>query len=130
MKRVCSILSGLALAAVIAAPSFSAEKAPKPTTLKGEVIDLVCYSVDGKKATGDAHKDCAAKCINEGNPVGLLTKDGTVWILVAAEHGDTKGQLAPFAAQKVVVTGTKGTKGGVKVFHFSKVEAMAATPAK
>ena len=41
-------------------------------TVKGEVIDMVCYTDSG--ASGKDHADCAKTCISEGLPVGLRAK--------------------------------------------------------
>src|SRR5579871_44739 len=52
----------------------------KTTTVIGEVIDLSCYLQVGKH--GDKHRDCGQKCVRNGQPVGLLTEDGAVYMLI------------------------------------------------
>jgi hypothetical protein len=49
----------------------------KSTSVVGEVIDLSCYLQVGKH--GDKHRDCGTKCVKNGQPVGLLAKDGTIY---------------------------------------------------
>jgi hypothetical protein len=68
----------LAAAAVVAFVSFSSADskhaaAPK-TTLKGEVVDMGCYMAH--EAHGAKHKECGAKCVAGGMPMGLLTSNG------------------------------------------------------
>lgn len=56
----------------------------KPLALVGEIIDLSCYLQNGKH--GDKHRDCGQKCARSGEPIGLLTEDGGVYLLMAEEH--------------------------------------------
>jgi len=56
----------------------------KPVTMVGEIVDFSCYLQVGKH--GEKHRACGQKCIQNGNPVGLLTKDGSLYMLMAEEH--------------------------------------------
>src|ERR1035437_1325400 len=62
----------LALGASLALPALllgADEKAPEATqTIKGEVVDLMCYLDHGAK--GETHKGCAEKCRSEERRVG------------------------------------------------------------
>jgi len=64
-------------------------------TWTGEVIDVACYVSHGDKGRGPDHATCAKNCVKGGQPMGLLTEDGTLYIL-AADHSDG----APFEAAK------------------------------
>ena len=67
-------------------------------TLEGELIDSFCYLsgvMGGPEATrGTAHHHCALWCAAGGVPVGLLTDDGKVY-LVLGEGADTTSVAAP-----------------------------------
>src|SRR4051812_14148794 len=52
----------------------------KSVTLVGEIIDLACYTSLGKHGT--KHRDCGQKCLKNGAPIGLLTKDGKIYLLI------------------------------------------------
>lgn len=54
-------------------------------TLTGEIVDLSCYLTGGKK--GRAHRACAKRCADRGLPLGILTDDGTVYLLLE-DHAD------------------------------------------
>ena len=61
----------LALGGGLALPSlpFAADEkapAPKTQTVKGEIVDLMCYL--DHLAKGEKHKGCAEKCIKVGGP--------------------------------------------------------------
>src|ERR1019366_1282909 len=56
----------------------------KGVSVVGEIIDLSCYTSLGKHGT--KHRDCGQKCLKNGQPIGLLTKDGKVYLLMEEEH--------------------------------------------
>src|SRR5436305_212732 len=83
----------------------------EPITAVGEIIDLSCYLQVGKH--GDKHRDCGQKCVKNGQPVGLLAQDGTVYMLIDEEHDPRRDGLTEFRkaaaelmAQVVTVNGT------------------------
>ena len=106
MWRVAVVVA-LSLAAI---PALHAEE----MTWTGEVLDLACYAAQGAK--GADHAGCAKTCVKGGQPMGLLTEDGSV-LLLAANHQDG----APYEALKDMaggmaeVTGEMSERGGVKV---------------
>ena len=99
-------------------------KSDGPVTLKGEVVDLMCYLDHGAKGPG--HAGCAEKCIKpkanggKGGPVGLLTDDGSVY-LVIGEHEPINDKLAPVAAQTVELRGKLVKRGGMAMLANSKI---------
>ena len=111
-----------------AVPDKDGVKAPRKgevVTLTGEVIDVSCYLQLGKH--GAAHKACGQKCAKNGNPIGLLTAEGCVYLLMAEEHhprrdGDTKSltdALIEHMADIVKVTGTEASLNGQKALFVS-----------
>ncbi|MBI3865440.1 MAG: hypothetical protein HY290_26490 [Planctomycetia bacterium] len=71
----------------------------KTTTIVGEIIDLSCYLQVGKH--GDKHRDCGQKCVRNGQPVGLLTEDGAVYMLIDEEHNPRRDGMTEFRKQAV-----------------------------
>jgi len=76
-----------ALVVAAAALLFSVASSPLPVradgtdvTLTGEIVDLSCYLASGKK--GRVHKTCAQRCAERGLPIGILTGDGKVYLLL------------------------------------------------
>ena len=101
------------------AASFGQEK--KATTISGEVLDMACYSASG--ASGEGHKSCAASCIKGGSPMGLLTSDGKVYLIV--ENHDKKDAYAEaqkHAGEKITATGTLSERGGLKAIIVDEVK--------
>lgn len=93
------------------------------TTVKGEVIDIKCYSSGMGGGRGEEHQDCAIQCIKGGLPVGLLDEKGAVYVLVP-KKGMKGGNeaLAEHAAHTVTFKGTLQEKGGMKVLHYTSFE--------
>ena len=94
----------------------------EPVTVKAEVIDLSCYLQVGKH--GDKHKDCGQKCARNGQPIGLLQEDGTVYMLIDEEHDPRRDGLTEFRkaaaelmAQVVTVNGTLTDVEGQKALY-------------
>jgi hypothetical protein len=91
-------------------------------TVVGEVIDLSCYLQVGKH--GDKHRDCGQKCARNGQPVGLLQEDGTVYMLIDEEHDPRRDgltalrkDLVDHMADVVRVHGTLTTVEGQKAIY-------------
>jgi hypothetical protein len=94
----------------------------KAVTLTGEIIDLSCYLQLGKH--GEKHKACGSKCITAGQPIGLLTKEGGVYLLIDEEHDprrDGQTSLRKAAgdhfAQVMEVTGTETSVRGIHTVY-------------
>jgi hypothetical protein len=91
-------------------------------TYTGEVLDLACYIAKG--AQGADHAGCAKSCVKGGQPMGLLTEDGTVLVL-AANHDDGAPYEAvkDWAGQSVEVTGELSERDGMKVVSVTGSKA-------
>jgi len=113
----------LALGASLALPTLSlgaeAKTSGQTQTIKGEVVDLMCYLDHGAK--GEKHKVCAEKCIKSGGPVGLLTADGQLY-LVVGDHKPMNEELAAKAAQTVTLKGKVVERNGVKMIANAELQ--------
>jgi hypothetical protein len=125
LRRTVPAVILLAVLLLIPFTAFAADSAAKheEKTLQGEVLDLGCYLAhDGK---GPDHAMCAKMCVKNGQPMGLLASDGTVYILTA-DHEDAKAfnQTKEFAGQKVEIHGTVGINGSLKGLTVLSVKAL------
>ena len=82
----------------------------------GEVVDLACYVSHGDGGRGADHAGCAKSCVKNGQPMGLLTDDGTL-VLLAADHKDGSAfeALKDLAGEKAKVSGVLAEKDGMKI---------------
>ncbi len=90
----------------------------KTQTITGEVVDMNCFLDHGAK--GEKHKGCAAKCIKNGGPVGLLSGDQVY--LVVGEHQPINDQLANNAGQEVTLKGKVVERSGMKMIENAQLE--------
>ena len=112
----------LVLAFCMAAFSFSASAQDKSATVSGEVVDMNCYMAS--EAKGDGHKSCALGCIKNGGPMGVLTSDGKLYLLLE-DHSkkDAYAEAKKHAGEQITVTGTLAEKDGIKSISVSEVKA-------
>ena len=66
-------------ATTVAAGVNSKPQPGHPITRVGEIVDMSCYLQLGKH--GEKHRSCGQKCVQNGQPVGLLTQDGSLYML-------------------------------------------------
>ena len=126
MNRTTSLFAALA-ALCLTVPAvaheghqMSGQKAVKKT-VTGEVVDMGCWL--GHAARGEKHISCATKCLNQGMPMGLLTSNGTLY-LVTLDHDnpDPYNNLKTMAGKNATVTGGLLTRSGVKAIEASSVQ--------
>lgn len=124
MKKISAILFALVLfggaASVFAHEGHDDAKAEKAElqTVKGEVVDLMCYIDHG--AVGEKHAKCATTCIESGGPVGILTADGKLY-LVIGEHKPMNKELTPLAAKTVTLKGKVVERSGMKMLENAEI---------
>ena len=79
-------------------------------TVTGEVVDISCFLQLGKR--GEAHIACGQKCVRNGQPVGILTDTGDLYLVIPEEHHprrdgqvSVKERFAELMAKRVQVSG-------------------------
>lgn len=124
MKKLLNtkiVLGIVAISANLLTPSVllaADENATSETkTIKGEVVDLMCYLDHGAK--GEKHKGCAETCIKGGGPVGLLS--GEDLYLVVGDHKPMNDKLASKAAQTVEIKGKVVERNGMKMIENAEL---------
>jgi len=103
------LVGGFVLGAVLAGRAFAGD------TVTGEVIDMSCYLHHPTTSTGSGHRKCAETCAKKGLPMGLLTADKQVFLLLE-DHDNPKAYAAALAkaAEQATVEGDKVSVGGVQ----------------
>ena len=125
MKRFSSIIAVVAVlswsaAAIAHEGHHVAGEKVVTKTVTGEVVDMGCWL--GHAARGKDHISCATKCLNQGMPIGVLTSNGTLY-LVTLDHdnADPYNSLKDMAGKDVSITGELLSRSGVKAIEASKV---------
>jgi hypothetical protein len=92
-------------------------------TVRGEILDMACFISHGAK--GPSHTACAKRCAKAGQPMGLLAKDGTVYLLYAGHQDASAFETAKeYAGTNVEITGTEATQGAFKGIEIHQVKQL------
>jgi hypothetical protein len=93
-----------------------------PITVVGEIVDFSCYIQLGKH--GEKHRSCGQKCVQNGQPIGLLDRNGSLYMLMPEEHDprrdggvDAKASGSDHMGHIVEVNGTSASVGGYKAIY-------------
>lgn len=118
----------LVLAAALAAAAPAAAQDGTRVTVTGEIVDTWCYFsgvMGGPDAVvGSAHHTCALWCSAGGIPVGLLTPEGEMYMILkipgdaGAAGGDTQLTLA---SQTVTADGMLYERDGLNYIAVETV---------
>ena len=99
----------------------------RPKTIVGEVVDVSCYLQLGKR--GEPHIPCGQKCIRNGQPIGVVTDDGALYLIVPEEHhprrdgnSDIRERFAELIGKRVQISGMSTT------YHNSRALFIRSLP--
>ena len=102
-------LAQLLMLTVVIGLIFGAQALAKVQTLRGRLVDQVCYLGDPKANIGDNHpgmaKDCATTCAQKGSQVALLTDDGRLYEITGALTANNNTKLVPHMSHIVEIRG-------------------------
>jgi len=118
IRSLILFLAGTIAAAIPVVVSAADPGTNQTVTVKGEVIDMVCYTDSG--ASGKDHADCAKTCISSGLPVGLKGQDGKIYLLIG-EHKPMNKELAKYAAETITVKGKEVSRDGVNMIENAEI---------
>ena len=117
MKRAYYLpIALVVLAVAVSMPSLATQQ----VTVRGEVIDSVCFIKSG--ASGSGHRGCAQTCADNGVPLALLEEgtDQLIWLASSAS------MQSPNASHTVEITGEYAERGGAKILVISEIKHISA----
>jgi hypothetical protein len=102
-----SMNRGIVAVALVVAGGLAQVIAADEVTVKGEIVEVSCYSKQGvAKGTGAAHLSCAVDCAKQGKPLGVLTDGDGLYKFVGDYTDNNNAKLIPFVGKQVEVKGT------------------------
>ena len=120
MRNLISLAAGVAFVAALTFPALPAFAAD--VTIKGEVVEIACYTSKKDAGKGDAHAACAMSCAKRGQPMGILTADA-VYTITGDYAADKNAKVLDFVAKQVTATGAVTEAGGVKSINVKTMSA-------
>ena len=126
MKRIplCGLLLTMAGMFVFSGSAFSHEgmESGHDVTVKGEIVDSLCYL--GMGAKGPSHKKCGMDCAKAGIPVSIVEEgSGKMYVLMSGK--DMTGLPASITnkmGETVTISGDLYSNGGSQ---FIAVESVS-----
>ena len=124
------VLKSTLAACIVAASSVSAFAATEPQRVQvtGEIMDTWCYYsgvMGGQDAVvGSAHHTCAVWCAAGGIPVGLLTDEGEVYLVLEVEGkgtADGNETLLDIQSDRITADAMLYERDGFKYLVVEKV---------
>ena len=95
----------------------------RTVTLDGQIVDVACYIGFERKAV--KHEKCTKSCLLDGSPIGLVTSEGTLYLLLEDPADRQDYQLVKKApVERVRISGKTFTKGGIQALVVSRVDAQ------
>lgn len=92
-------------------------------TLRGEVVDVSCYL--WHLGMGEEHHKCAKSCVLAGEPVGLRTADGAVYLLMGSHDKRwAYKRVRELVSSQVEVSGSEYVRGGLRGMQVTKVKPI------
>jgi len=80
----------------------------KPTTLRGEIVEISCYQKKGVAGgTGADHIACAKDCASKGLALGILTEGDGLFRIVGGLTADNNAKLVPHIGRTVDLYGAQ-----------------------
>ena len=88
----------------------------------GEVLDMTCYIASN--LSGPDHAECARVCIRSGEPAGIKTRDGKVYLLTGEPGHSVNAELANYAAQIVTIKGRQTVRDGLMQLQVEEIRKL------
>jgi hypothetical protein len=88
----------------------------------GEVLDMTCYIASN--LSGPGHAECARVCIRSGEPAGIKTREGKVYLLTGEPGHSVNAQLAEYAAQIVTIKGRQTVRDGFTQLQVEEIRKL------
>jgi len=115
-KGIVGLVMAIAVVMAISAQADQPSKHPV-TVVTGELVDTGCFL--GHASKGQSHAECAAMCISEGMPMGVLTPKGELYLVTMShDNPDAYGKLKKLAGKNVAITGHVYTRAGMTAIEI------------
>lgn len=123
----CCVATMTAMAAPVQKTSMEGARANRSeVTIEGLVRDIACpmQNLDGD-ATHLGLK-CVRDCVKAGSPIGILTKDGDLYLAISNKMPDysQRERLMPFLGKYVQVKGISFERNGTHAIVITGVTEM------
>ena len=135
MKRIpclCLLILGGATSTFVSAqtvndtPKNEASTHQSKATIEGLVRDIACPVQNLEATATHLSMKCLRACAKAGAPLGILTKDGELYVPISAKmpDEDQREKLMPFLGKYVLASGTVYERKGTRAIAISDIREL------
>jgi hypothetical protein len=128
-SRIGQLAAAILISASLTALSMKwSERRGRPVAgaqeilVTGEVLDMTCYIASN--LSGPDHAECAKVCIRNGEPAGIKTQDGKVYLLTGEPGQSINAKLADYAAEIVTIKGRQSMRDGFAQLQVEEIRKL------
>lgn len=127
-SRILQLAAAVVISASVAALLMKSSERRHPVAaaqvilVTGEVLDMTCYIASN--LSGPDHAECAKVCIRSGEPAGIKTQDGKVYLLTGEPGQPINAKLAEYAAQVVTIKGRQSVRDGFAQLQVQEIRKL------
>ncbi len=119
MKRFFLLLTGTAFLVTAVVPALA-------ETVKGEVVEVSCFTELGQNGTGEEHVACALRCAGRGESLGILT-DAGVYVIIGEMAQNYNAKLLDYIGKNVEATGIVTNDHGYILLELGSIKVKSGT---
>jgi len=95
-------------------------------TLEGLVRDIACPIQNLEATATHLSMKCLLACARKGSPLGILTKDGELYLPISEKmpDEDQRQKLTPFLGKYVQVSGIVYERKGMRAIAISQIKEL------
>lgn len=131
--RSLSLVLCCGLTSILAVPQTTTDK-NKPeasvheskATIEGLVRDIACPIQNLEATATHLSMKCLLACARKGSPLGILTKDGDLYLPISHKmpDEDQRDKLMPFLGKYVRVSGTIYERKGTRAIAINEIKEL------
>lgn len=118
---------------ILVLPSYTAEhphstdlQSAKKSSVEGLLRDITCPLQNRETTAAEFNLQCALKCARAGAPLGILTREGDIYVIVSnsVPDRDIHRKLMPYVGKQVRAAGTVYERNGTKGISIASLEVL------
>ena len=113
-----------------ATPQKASDPDKTPGTVEGVLRDVACPLQNHKSTATDFNLECAEQCVKNGAPLGILTRDGTLYLIISdwmsEAHVEERRRLVPLVGKYVRASGDLLERNGNRGIELKNIDAIPA----
>jgi hypothetical protein len=123
------LIAGIAILIIVTTVTVSLALAGngsggKPVKVRGLLRDVACPLQNQEGTSRKFNKKCAMDCVKAGAPIGILTDDGSLYLVISDTMPDVpqNEKVMPYVGKYVEVSGNVFERKGVRAIMIREIK--------